>query len=125
MGWLLLLPTLLAAPATLADSYQRNLETLRKFVSADPDRLARKNARTGDYRFLALRGYITVVPALNRNNCELPAKEIRFLPGSSQDMWDSAHTKLGDKAYHFAERYNTAMIRLRPAAIRYICTPPK
>jgi len=119
----LLLPLFLLLPAVAApaDSYQQNLATLRKFTATDPDKLARRNARAGDYRFLALRGYTRVVPGLNRGNCQLAERDWRYLPGSSEDMWDSAHTRLGDKAYHFAERYNTTMIRLRDAARRPVC----
>lgn len=119
---LLLAPLLLlTVPAAQADNYQQNLATLRKFTAGDPDKLARRNARAGDYRFLALRGYTRVVPGLNRGNCQLAESDWRYLPGSSEDMWDSAHTRLGDKAYHFAERYNTTMIRQRGVARRPVC----
>lgn len=83
------------------------ISALRELLRQDPLQLAQAALSKKDNVFLAVAGFSVVVPGVDGPNCSVDPSQTRVMPGTTDFLCGSEHGNLVDRAYVFAEKYNS------------------
>jgi hypothetical protein len=108
----LLLVLLLAVPCVALGQAKcatspSEIAALRELLKQDPLRLAQAAVSKKDNAFLAVAGFSVVVPGVDGPSCSVDPSQTRVMPGTTDFLCNSEHGELVDRAYIFAEKYNS------------------
>ena len=82
------------------------ISALRELLKQDPVKLAQAALAKKDNRFLAVAGYAITVPGIEVA-CSLGFAQSRIMPGTTDFICNTEHKDLINRAYTFAEKYNS------------------
>lgn len=107
-----LLILLLALPCTAlaqgkCGASPSEIAALRELLKQDPLKLAQAALSRKDNVFLAVAGFTVEVPGVDGPKCSVDPSQTRVIPGTTDFLCNSEHGELVDRAYIFAEKYNS------------------